>query len=184
MNSKLFLTRPFFLSSTSTQSKTLALAVVVCVMDMLIPAIIEIPTIPPSFSADVSTIPAVRNAIVAVPVSSRKLGDNLRVTALLAANVSLEYTLIILNKSNFISTACNCFLHSKECVYDPEIDRQHQSLDIHDQYEGGGVCQNCQHNTEGINCNRCKATFYRPYEKFWNETDVCQRKQANLPDPG
>ncbi|KAK9686921.1 Laminin N-terminal (Domain VI) [Popillia japonica] len=77
--------------------------------------------------------------------------------------------------SPFSCEPCNCFLHSRECVYDAETDRQRLSLDIHGKYEGGGVCQNCQHNTEGINCNRCKATFYRPYEKHWNETDVCQR---------
>lgn len=71
--------------------------------------------------------------------------------------------------------ACNCFQHSNECTYDTEIDRQHLSLDIHGKYEGGGVCQNCRHNTEGINCNKCKPTFYRPFNKHWNETDVCHR---------
>ena len=25
----------------------------------------------------------------------------------------------------------------------------------------------------GINCNQCVPRFYRPYEKNWNETDVC-----------
>nr|CAI5850401.1 unnamed protein product [Callosobruchus analis] len=66
-----------------------------------------------------------------------------------------------------------------ECEYDPEIDRKHLSLDIHGKYEGGGVCKNCQHNTEGINCNKCKPTFYRPYQKHWNETDVCQPCNCN-----
>lgn len=71
--------------------------------------------------------------------------------------------------------ACNCFEHTDECIYDADVDRQRLSLDIHGKYEGGGVCQNCQHNTEGINCNRCKPGYYRPYHKAWNETDVCQR---------
>ncbi|KAF7271317.1 hypothetical protein GWI33_015789 [Rhynchophorus ferrugineus] len=69
---------------------------------------------------------------------------------------------------------CNCFQHSTECVYDPEVDRKKLSLDISGKYEGGGVCQNCKHNTEGINCNKCKPKFYRPYDKYWNETDVCK----------
>ncbi|CAG9771124.1 unnamed protein product [Ceutorhynchus assimilis] len=74
---------------------------------------------------------------------------------------------------------CNCFLHSYECVYDPEVDAKKLSLDINGKYEGGGVCQNCRHNTEGINCNKCKAGFYRPYSRHWNETDVCQRCQCD-----
>lgn len=71
---------------------------------------------------------------------------------------------------------CNCHEHSNKCVYDPEIDEQHLSLDIHGNYEGGGRCLECQHNTEGINCNKCKSGFYRPAGKLWNETDVCQCK--------
>jgi laminin alpha 3/5 len=63
-------------------------------------------------------------------------------------------------------------------------------MDIHGKFEGGGVCQECRDNTEGnihknlipyflfqgINCNKCKPTFYRPAGKRWNETDVCRRK--------
>ncbi|XP_070151389.1 laminin subunit alpha [Polyergus mexicanus] len=74
----------------------------------------------------------------------------------------------------FTCEPCNCFGHSDECIYDPEMDEKHLSLDIHGNYEGGGVCQNCKHNTEGINCNRCKPRFYRPRDKPLNATDVCQ----------
>lgn len=77
-------------------------------------------------------------------------------------------------------TACNCFGHSDHCIYDNEIDEKGLSLDIHGNYEGGGVCQECRHNTEGINCNKCKDKFYRPYGKHWNETDVCARKSFFL----
>lgn len=65
-------------------------------------------------------------------------------------------------------------------MYDEDIDRKSLSLDIHGRYEGGGRCLNCQHNTEGINCNKCKAKYYRPYEKHWNETDVCQREYIHM----
>ena len=61
-------------------------------------------------------------------------------------------------------------------MYDPEVDREHRSLDIHGYYEGGGVCQNCRDNTEGINCDRCKPGYFRPFGKNLNETDVCHRK--------
>ena len=61
-------------------------------------------------------------------------------------------------------------------MYDAEVDRNRTSLDIHGRYEGGGVCQNCRDNTEGTNCDRCQGGFFRPYGKFRNETDACQRK--------
>lgn len=82
----------------------------------------------------------------------------------------------------FTCEPCNCFGHSDECEYDPEVDEKHLSLDIHDNYEGGGVCKNCRDNTEGINCNRCKSTFYRPDDKPLNATDVCQPCQCNAPN--
>ncbi|GAB6025535.1 hypothetical protein CHUAL_011266 [Chamberlinius hualienensis] len=69
---------------------------------------------------------------------------------------------------------CNCFDHSHECEYDDDIDRLGLSLDIHGDYSGGGVCKNCQHNTEGINCDRCIPGYFRPYGKLRNATDVCQ----------
>ncbi|XP_057663543.1 laminin subunit alpha [Diorhabda carinulata] len=75
---------------------------------------------------------------------------------------------------------CNCYGHSDECEYDKEVDKKHLSLDIHEKYDGGGVCKNCRDNTEGINCNKCKPTFFRPYNKHWNETDVCQRCQCDV----
>ncbi|XP_023289722.1 laminin subunit alpha, partial [Orussus abietinus] len=74
----------------------------------------------------------------------------------------------------FICEPCNCFGHADECIYDPEVDENHLSLDIHGNYEGGGICQHCRDNTEGINCNRCKPRFYRPKDKPLNATDVCQ----------
>uniref|UniRef100_A0A1B0DI91 Uncharacterized protein n=1 Tax=Phlebotomus papatasi TaxID=29031 RepID=A0A1B0DI91_PHLPP len=77
------------------------------------------------------------------------------------------------NARPFHCEPCNCFGHSSSCIYDEDVDAKGLSLDIHGYYEGGGVCQNCQHNTEGINCNKCKEKFYRPYGKHWNETDVC-----------
>ncbi|XP_066250557.1 laminin subunit alpha isoform X1 [Euwallacea similis] len=82
----------------------------------------------------------------------------------------------------FKCEACNCFQHSNECVYDPEVDANKSSLDIHGRFDGGGVCLNCRHNTEGINCNKCRPTFYRPLYKSWNETDVCYPCQCDQPN--
>lgn len=85
-----------------------------------------------------------------------------------------ELCLIVIENCVLCPIACNCFDHSSTCVYDETVDELSQSLDIHGRYEGGGVCQNCKHNTQGINCNQCKDRFYRPYGRHWNETTVCQ----------
>ncbi|XP_037900995.1 laminin subunit alpha [Glossina fuscipes] len=78
------------------------------------------------------------------------------------------------NARPFECEPCNCHGHTNDCIYDEDVDRKRLSLDVHGRYEGGGRCLNCQHNTEGINCNKCKPKYYRSVGKYWNETDVCQ----------
>ncbi|KAK6627792.1 hypothetical protein RUM44_010271 [Polyplax serrata] len=80
----------------------------------------------------------------------------------------------------FVCEQCNCYGHSDECEYSEEVDQQHLSVNIHGQYIGGGVCQNCRHNTEGINCNKCKSGYYRPFGRPLNATDVCERCQCDV----
>lgn len=135
---------------------------------------------PTSYFVVVSIILVDRNVNDAVQVSFKKLGVSLKLTIPSLANVSgilrNLLRLFILLTVFYTIAACNCFGHADECEYNPDIDRLGHSLDINGLYEGGGVCQNCRHNTQGINCNQCKPKFFRPYDKPLNATDVCQRK--------
>ncbi|KRZ89656.1 Laminin subunit alpha-2 [Trichinella sp. T8] len=69
---------------------------------------------------------------------------------------------------------CQCFNHATECRYDPEVEKQHLSLTPEGIYEGGGVCIDCKHNTQGINCQECKDFFYRPTGVSVYDQNTCQ----------
>ncbi|XP_042212496.1 laminin subunit alpha-like isoform X1 [Homarus americanus] len=82
-------------------------------------------------------------------------------------------------QGSFVCEPCNCYDHSNECIYSEEVNEQRLSRDIYGQFEGGGVCQNCQHNTQGINCDQCISGYYRPFDRDLNDTDVCQPCNCN-----
>ncbi|RWS31675.1 Laminin subunit alpha-like protein [Leptotrombidium deliense] len=74
---------------------------------------------------------------------------------------------------------CNCFGHSSNCVYNETVDQLGLSLDKYGQRSGGGVCLDCQHNTEGINCDKCKPKFYRPANRPLTAINVCEPCNCN-----
>ncbi|KAF5916694.1 hypothetical protein HPG69_005489 [Diceros bicornis minor] len=61
------------------------------------------------------------------------------------------------NKSNGWDPAlCDCNGKSRQCIFDQELQRQ----------TGNGFrCLNCNDNTDGIHCERCRAGFYRQRER-------------------
>ncbi|XP_069708870.1 usherin-like isoform X2 [Phaenicophaeus curvirostris] len=65
---------------------------------------------------------------------------------------------------------CQCYSHAVSCHYDLAIDPFPQ-----EHYRGsGGVCDNCQHNTTGRNCELCKDFYYRQAGADLSAIDVCK----------
>ncbi|XP_071996224.1 usherin isoform X2 [Engystomops pustulosus] len=65
---------------------------------------------------------------------------------------------------------CRCHNHSSSCHYDASVDPH---PDDHHR-GGGGVCDDCSHNTAGRNCDVCKISFYRKFGADPSAADVCQ----------
>ena len=64
---------------------------------------------------------------------------------------------------------CECNNHANSCVYNQTLDTSPDSRT----QGGGGVCIDCQHNTTGRFCNRCKERFYRESGKSLKSPDAC-----------
>ncbi|KAM6044565.1 laminin subunit beta-3 isoform 2-T2 [Chlamydotis macqueenii] len=61
---------------------------------------------------------------------------------------------------------CNCNGHSTSCHFDPELFRASGGT-------SGGVCDNCQHNTEGHNCERCRTNYFRNQQQDLAHPEAC-----------
>ncbi|XP_062987370.1 laminin subunit alpha-3 [Elgaria multicarinata webbii] len=81
--------------------------------------------------------------------------------------------------STNLCESCNCHGHATDCYYDPEVERRKESLNRYGQYQGGGVCINCQHNTAGVNCEKCSKGYYRPYGVPVTATHGCTLCSCN-----
>ncbi|XP_072511722.1 netrin-4 isoform X3 [Notamacropus eugenii] len=62
---------------------------------------------------------------------------------------------------------CKCNGHADTCHFDKDVWEASGN-------RSGGVCDNCQHNTEGQHCQRCKPGFYRDLRRPFSAPDACK----------
>lgn len=62
---------------------------------------------------------------------------------------------------------CNCNNHATSCHFDSAL---YESTG----HVSGGVCDGCQHNTMGPNCDLCKPFFYRDPQRDIQDPEVCR----------
>ncbi|XP_068129732.1 laminin subunit beta-4 [Hyperolius riggenbachi] len=61
---------------------------------------------------------------------------------------------------------CNCNGHSDKCHFDMNVYQANNGT-------SGGVCEDCQHNTVGNQCEFCKTFFYRDPLRDISDPDTC-----------
>ncbi|XP_058795433.1 laminin subunit beta-1 isoform X2 [Phymastichus coffea] len=62
---------------------------------------------------------------------------------------------------------CNCNEHSQSCHFDEAVYERSGRV-------SGGVCDDCQHNTMGQNCELCKPFFYHEPSRDITDYQACQ----------
>lgn len=67
---------------------------------------------------------------------------------------------------------CRCHNHAVSCRFDHKVWRSSGN-------KSGGVCENCQHNTEGHRCQRCRAGYYRDPTEHISSPLVCKECSCN-----
>ncbi|XP_013375386.1 PREDICTED: usherin isoform X1 [Chinchilla lanigera] len=70
----------------------------------------------------------------------------------------------------FACKPCQCYGHSTSCHYNASVD----PFPLEHGRGGGGVCDACQHNTAGKNCELCKDYFFRQVGADPSAVDVCK----------
>lgn len=66
-----------------------------------------------------------------------------------------------------ICKKCECNNHSKQCHFDAAKFRASGD-------RSGGVCDNCEDNTQGVNCQDCKPFYYQDPNRDIRSPSICQ----------
>ncbi|KAJ7988959.1 hypothetical protein DPEC_G00314590 [Dallia pectoralis] len=72
---------------------------------------------------------------------------------------------------------CDCHGHALSCHYDITADAHPTEYYT----GGGGVCENCLHNTTGRSCESCVSQFYRELTADTESEDVCRPCDCHTP---
>ncbi|XP_026326893.1 laminin subunit beta-1 isoform X2 [Hyposmocoma kahamanoa] len=72
-----------------------------------------------------------------------------------------------IGKTSNACKRCTCNNHATTCHFDPAVYNKTGKI-------SGGVCDNCQHNTMGINCERCQLNFYKDPNLDIQSPDICK----------
>ncbi|XP_011162425.1 laminin subunit beta-1 isoform X1 [Solenopsis invicta] len=68
---------------------------------------------------------------------------------------------------------CNCNNHTNSCHFDETVYERSGRV-------SGGVCDDCQHNTRGQNCEQCKPFYYHDVTKEISDREACQPCDCDL----
>ena len=65
------------------------------------------------------------------------------------------------------TVVCNCNNHSQECVFDEAVYSETGQT-------SGGVCVNCDGNTDSRQCETCAPYYYPRPDREQTDADVCE----------